>query len=238
MTHINGYTTDLPRMSSNGPRFHAKSDRSLVELALAQNGSMLAFVPAEMRGDVGIVSTAVSAPVAILMGGEYSNGAFSDAQGLFIECYIDHSMRQFLGLPHREHRYTVGARDHKQDGFHDRGPRFSRYDDHHYHGLSHRDLVYQYHHHWNEHWDALGDVHEATKRDFIDRGGLAYASDSARSDRAIVMLAVRTHGPALEYATDKLRDDPEVCLAAMASNIGCGTRSRALALSCSRALAL
>ena len=47
------------------------------------------------------------------------------------------------------------------------------------------------------------------------------AEDSFKSDKSVVMVAVAAHGPAFQVASDELRDDPQVCLAAMASNIGC-----------------
>ena len=44
---------------------------------------------------------------------------------------------------------------------------------------------------------------------------LEFASDELRADREVVLAAVSQHGFALQYASDALRDDAEVVLAAV-----------------------
>ena len=58
-------------------------------------------------------------------------------------------------------------------------------------------------------------VREAESGHSKNGGILQYASEELRADREIVLAAVQDNGWALEYASDELRTDREIVLAAI-----------------------
>ena len=53
---------------------------------------------------------------------------------------------------------------------------------------------------------------------------MGVAAEPLKRDKGVVMAAVAAHGLALQFASYELRDDPQVCWAAMASDIGCNMK--------------
>ena len=50
---------------------------------------------------------------------------------------------------------------------------------------------------------------------------LLYASERLKNDKEVVLAAVKRSGAALEYASEELRDDREMVLSAVYSDWGC-----------------